>query len=227
MQHRYFIAGTDTEIGKTLVGQSLLYLANQKGLTTAALKPIAAGCQKTPEGWRNEDALALQRMMTASLSYEQVNPIALPAAVAPHIAAAEEGLRLSVENLQHACAPSLQAGYEFMVVEGAGGWRVPLGPYESLADLAIALKLPVVLVVGLRLGCINHALLTAEAIAADGLPLVAWVANQVDETMPRVEENLASLARRFKAPCLGYIPYLHKAEATHAAKYLDIDKLLN
>ena len=223
---RFFIAGTDTEVGKTLVSTALLAAARGRGLTTAALKPVAAGCDVTDDGLRNADALALGQVMSAPLSYQQVNPVALKAAIAPHIAASQEGQSLSVARLTTACLPVITAGYDWVLVEGAGGWRVPLNRNETLADLAIALELPVILVVGLRLGCINHALLTAEAIRRDGLPVLAWVANQLELDMPAVSENCDAIAQRLNAPCLGHIPFLHNPTADDAAGYLDIDKLL-
>lgn len=222
----FFVVGTDTGVGKTLVSLALLQIAKDRGLATAALKPVAAGCHSGPEGWVNDDALALQRIITADLDYPTVNPVALEPAIAPHIAAAQVSQQLSVAKLHKACQPVLQNDqHQFIVVEGAGGWRVPLNSCETLADLAISLQLPVILVVGLRLGCINHALLTAEAIKYDGLRLAGWVANQLDFDMPVVRENLATLAHRLDAPCLGHIPFLLKAEPDCAVEYLDVNKL--
>ncbi len=226
MQKQFFVTGTDTEVGKTLVSATLLHQAGIKGLTTAALKPVAAGCAMTEEGLCNEDALRLKAHMTANMSYEQVNPIAFKPAIAPHIAAAQVNQRLTSRQLVAACKPVLESDYEFTVVEGAGGWQVPLNPHETLADFVTALQLPVILVVGLRLGCINHALLTVESIKNAGVSLDAWVANQLDPDMPVVQENLATLAHRLNAPCLGHIPYLHRCEPNYAAEFLNIDKLL-
>jgi dethiobiotin synthetase len=225
LKHCFFIAGTDTDVGKTFVSVALLKAAADRQLTTAALKPVAAGCESTPEGLFNSDALALQQAITADIAYELINPVALKDPIAPHIAAAQEGKRLSVDQLVNASQPVLEGTQEFTLVEGAGGWRVPLNPKETLADMVKALDIPVILVVGMRLGCLNHALLTAEAIRNDGLQLVAWVANQIDEDMPVFDENLATLAHRLEAPCLGHIPFLHKGAAFDASKYLDIGKL--
>ena len=166
MSTTLFITGTDTEVGKTAVSCALLQAANALGLKTAAIKPVAAGCDK--EG-KNEDALLLQAAMSLELPYEQVNPIALQAAIAPHIAAREEGRQLSASRLAGMCRGVMLGGADFVVIEGAGGWRVPLGARETLADVAIQLEVDVVLVVAMQLGCINHALLTAEAIARDGV----------------------------------------------------------
>jgi dethiobiotin synthetase len=217
----FFIAGTDTDVGKTLVAAGLLIAAKNSGLTTVALKPVAAGCEKTAAGLRNADALLLQSVITESLVYEQINPIALEAAIAPHIAAQQEKRSLSADRLAGFCRGSLNQA-QLTLIEGAGGWRVPLNPSETLADLAKILRLPIILVVGVRLGCINHALLTVEAIRNDGLPLVGWVANCVDADMPVLEENIQSLAARIPAPCLGVIPWLEDANPDAVATKFDV-----
>lgn len=203
----FFITGTDTGVGKTHIAAGLLLAARQRGLTTAALKPVAAGCEQTADGWRNADALLLQSVITEPLAYEQINPIALQAAIAPHIAAQQENRRLTVDRIAGFCRGVL-GNAQVTLVEGAGGWRVPLNATETLADLARCLQLPVILVVGIRLGCINHAVLTAEAIQRDGLPLAGWVANCIDPELPCLEENLATLHERLPAPCLGVVPWL-------------------
>ncbi|MFT6791334.1 MAG: dethiobiotin synthetase [Cellvibrionaceae bacterium] len=225
MAKSFFVTGTDTGIGKTLVSTGLLFKARQQGLSTAALKPVAAGCERTAEGLRNDDALALLAQTTAELSYEKINPVALEAPIAPHIAAAESGRNLEIASMTRQSQLVLQQRYDLTLIEGAGGWQVPINAEETLADLAVSLELPVILVVGLRLGCINHALLTAQAIRSSGAPLAAWVANQVDPEMSRVEENIATLAHRLAAPYLGHIPFLDKAEPKHAAKYLRLEQL--
>lgn len=216
----YFITGTDTNVGKTFIAASLLIAAKERGLTTAALKPVAAGCEKTPEGLRNADALLLQSVITQKLYYEQINPIALEAAIAPHIAAQLEKRSLSADRLAGFCRGVLNTA-DFTLVEGAGGWRVPINPTETLADLAKALRLPVILVVGVRLGCINHALLTVEAIRNDGLPLVGWIANCIDENMPAQQENIQSLMARIPAPCLAVIPWVGARNSALAAALFD------
>lgn len=226
MHRRFFITGTDTEIGKTTIACGLLYAARQAGLTTAAAKPVAAGCEQTPEGLRNEDALALQAQCQPPLAYELINPIALQSAVAPHIAALEQQLPLTVELLAGGCLQVFDREAELTLVEGAGGWRVPLNDEQTLADLAKDLQIPVVMVVGMKLGCINHALLTAEAIAADGLELAGWVANQVDPNMSRQAENMATLRLHLKAPCLGWVPWMEQPSASAVAAYLDLAPLI-
>lgn len=220
----FFITGTDTGVGKTRVAAGLLHSAREAGLNTAALKPVAAGCEQTPDGLRNDDALLLQSVITHSLLYEQINPVALAPAIAPHIAARELGHTLSVDRLSGFCRGVIGSA-DVTLVEGAGGWRVPLNASETLADLVRLLELPVVLVVGMRLGCLNHAILTAEAIARDGLPLAGWVANIVDPDMPRLEENIATLAQRLPAHCLGVVPYLADPSPAAVAEYLDASPL--
>jgi dethiobiotin synthetase len=217
---QYFVAGTDTNVGKTLISAGLLLVAKRQGLRTTALKPVAAGCEKTEAGLRNEDALMLQSVMTEPLTYEQINPIALSSAIAPHIAAQQERRMLSADRIAGFCRGSLTQA-DFTLVEGAGGWRVPLNPRETMADLAQVLQLPVILVVGVRLGCISHALLTVEAIRNDGLPLAGWVANCVDADMPVLQENIESLAARIPAPCLAVIPWLASPTPKNVAAAID------
>lgn len=226
MQKRYFVTGTDTEIGKTTISAGLLCAARRAGLTTAAVKPVAAGCERTPEGLRNEDALTLQAQCEPALAYESINPVTLEAAIAPHIAAREEGVELGCQQLADACRNVFSLERDLTLVEGAGGWRVPLNESETLAELAGALQVPVVMVVGMRLGCINHALLTAEAIAADGLLLAGWVANRVDPDMSRPAENLATLRQLIEAPFLGKVPWLQTPDAESVAAYLDLRPLV-
>ena len=226
MSAAFFIAGTDTEIGKTTVAAGLLHAARSRGLSTAAAKPVASDCVRTAEGLRNGDALALLGECSLPLAYAEVNPFAFAPAIAPHLAAREVGVELNVAALLPAVRQVLARGADFTLVEGAGGWRVPLSGGESLSDLAVALRLPVVLVVGVRLGCINHAVLTAEAIARDGLHLAGWVANVVDPATSRLDDNLATLAERLPAPCLGRIPRLAEASPAAVAAHLDLAPLL-
>ncbi|EKT4522953.1 dethiobiotin synthase [Pseudomonas putida] len=225
MGQAYFIAGTDTDVGKTTIAAGLLHAALSQGLSTLSAKPVASGCTVTAKGLCNADALALIDQSSVKLPYEQVNPFAFEPAIAPHVAAREAGVSLQVSTLLAAMRHVLDQGADFTLVEGAGGWRVPLSGHANLSDLAIALKLPVILVVGVRLGCINHALLSAEAIARDGLQLAGWVANIVDPRTSRLEENLASLAERLPAPCLGRVPRLKQATAEAVAEHLQLDLL--
>lgn len=221
----YFVTGTDTDAGKTLMACGLLEKARRQGMSTVAVKPVAAGCEQTESGLRNNDALLLQNAMTLALPYEQVNPIAFEPPLAPHIAAMREGKSLSVERLEGFCRGVTFQSCDLALVEGAGGWLVPLNPRETLADLAKALKAPVILVVGMKLGCINHALLTVQAIARDGLPLAGWVANKIDPNMGAYEENLMTLKALIDAPLLGEVPFLSDANKDTAADHLAVDAL--
>ncbi|MCQ4315509.1 dethiobiotin synthase [Stutzerimonas zhaodongensis] len=225
MTAAFFITGTDTEVGKTTIAAALLHAARRAGLSTAAAKPVASGCERTTDGLRNNDALALLGECSLSMRYEQVNPFAFEPAIAPHLAAREAGIELSVAKLLQPVRDMLEMGADFSVVEGAGGWRVPLAGRETLSELSIQLGLPVILVVGVRLGCINHALLSAEAIARDGLHLAGWVANIVDPATSRLQENLETLTERLAAPCLGQVPRLASASPTEVARYLDLTSL--
>jgi len=225
MSQAYFIAGTDTDVGKTTIAAGLLHAARLQGLSTLGAKPVASGCSATAKGLRNADALALIDESSVKLAYEEVNPFAFEPAIAPHVAAREAGVALEVPALLKAMRHVLDQNADFTLVEGAGGWRVPLSDHANLSDLAIALKLPVILVVGVRLGCINHALLSAEAIARDGLQLAGWVANIIEPRTARLEENLASLAERLPAPCLGRVPKLKVATADAVAEHLQLDLL--
>ncbi len=223
MSNTWFVTGTDTGVGKTAVSCGLLAAAARAGLRTAAVKPVAAGCDADGQ---NEDALLLQAAMTEPLDYAQINPVALGAAIAPHIAAAQEGRRLQAGRLAGLCRGVMSGAADFVLVEGAGGWRVPINPRETLADLAVELQLGVIMVVGMRLGCINHALLTAEAIRRDGLQLAAWVANQPGPLMDCHEENLETLRQLLPAPLLGSVPCHPGWRAADLARYLDIAPLV-
>ena len=223
MSKTWFVTGTDTDVGKTAISCALLAAAAETGLRTAAVKPVAAGCD---ENGQNDDALQLLGAMTERLDYVQVNPVALDAPIAPHIAAEREGKRLQASRLAGICRGVMMGSADFVLVEGAGGWRVPISPRETLADVAIQLQVGVILVVGMRLGCINHALLTAESIRRDGLVLAGWVANQPSERMLCHEENLGTLQRLLPAPLLGDVPHLTPFDPSQAAKYLSLQHLM-
>lgn len=225
MAKSYFITGTDTSVGKTCVAAALLHLAAKGGLATAAVKPIAAGCEQTEQGLRNDDALILQRECTLSLEYQQINPVALEPAIAPHLAAEQAGKRLSNARLAGYCRGVMMSGADFVVIEGAGGWRVPINSVEKLSGLAKELNLSVIMVVGIRLGCINHALLTAEAIGRDGLILSGWIANCCEDGMPCYQENINTLKQLLPAPCLGEVPRLPAPTPSLVANYLNISNL--
>lgn len=222
MSRALFVAGTDTGIGKTHVAQTLIHAFCQAGERVAGMKPIASGSSAGPDGLRNDDALALQAASTPPPPYAQVNPIALEEAVAPHLAAVRSGARITWPPLD-AAFEALSCDYDRVVVEGVGGWLVPLAEGMSTEDMPKRWQLPVVLVVGIRLGCISHARLSARAIVADGCRLVGWIANTIEPDMPLLHENIQTLRQCLPAPCLGVLPYGTAPVA--AASLLDLGPL--
>lgn len=215
-----FVTGTDTEIGKTVVSCGLVAALQQQGLSVAAMKPVASGCELTPDGLRNADALALMNQADCQAPYEQINPYAFEPAIAPHIAAQQAGVEIDLALIEERCR-QLATRADVVVVEGVGGWLVPLNARDSVADLAVRLEASVVLVVGLRLGCINQALLTAESIRARQLPLLGWVANTVTE-MQEAEANIRALEERLATPRLGLVPWLSDPGADRVAACLQV-----
>ena len=203
----FFIAGTDTDVGKTYVSCGLLEAAKLAGFSTAALKPLAAGAIGVAGSFRNSDAVALLENCSLPLSYDELNPICFEPAIAPHIAASLAGRRVNVDQLVGFCRGVIMKKAELTIIEGAGGWKVPVNDKELLSDLVKKLNVPVILVVAMRLGCINHALLSAQVIQADGLELAGWIANQSEPAMPAYAENLASLKAMMPAPLLAEIKY--------------------
>jgi len=226
-QRRIFITGTDTEVGKTLFTTALIKALTMAEVPVMAVKPVAAGCETIAGEARNEDALAIIEALPQPVAYAQVNPIALRHPVAPHIAARAEEITLGVQTLSQACQLQ-QFPQPFVLVEGAGGWLVPLNSSETLADFAAAQGLEIILVVGLKLGCINHALLTQQSIIASGLKLAGWVANHIDPDMDCQSENLHTLKQLLKCPLIAEIPFLEQEEQiTSAARYVRIDRLIS
>jgi dethiobiotin synthetase len=219
-----FITGTDTGVGKTWVTLGLMQRLAQAGRTVLGMKPVATGCQVTAEGLRNEDALRILRQGSDPVPYEWVNPYAFEPAIAPHVAAQEQGLPIDFDVVLRDYQ-RLARQAQHVIVEGVGGWEVPLNDHARVSDLAGALGLPLVLVVGMRLGCLNHALLTAEAIELRGLRLAGWVGNHIDVAMERFEENVAALRSRIGAPCLGVIPYFDKLDPLAVASALRTEVL--
>ncbi|HEX4910432.1 MAG TPA: dethiobiotin synthase [Permianibacter sp.] len=203
----FFITGTDTEIGKTFSTVALTRALRAAGQRVAVLKPVASGCERIDGIWQNDDARALRAAAENDQDYASVNPLALIPAIAPHIAAQEAGVDLSVARLLQLTQATRTRSDDVLLIEGAGGFLVPLNDRESYADFVQALQLPVILVVGMRLGCINHALLSAEAIRARGLRLAGWVANSPQPTMNRFAENLGYLREHLPAPLLAEIPW--------------------
>lgn len=219
MKHGYFITGTDTGVGKTRISTALLSAFNTRGCSTAAMKPVATGCANTAQGLRNDDALALQQHASLQLSYEHVNPYAFAPAIAPHLAAEQAGQIIDLARIKHGL-DILSAQADVVIVEGVGGWSVPLNADASVADLASELGLPVILVVGLRLGCLNHALLTAQSIEQSDLPFAGWIANVIDPAMHCIEENIEALRERIGAPWLGSVRWNTQATPKEVAHQL-------
>ena len=220
----WFVTGTDTDIGKTLVASALTHACAARGLRTAAMKPVAAGAMLRDGALHNDDVERLAAVDSAGLPRAWTTPYLLREPASPHIAAAMEGVKIEPAHLLD-CYRRVARAADAVVVEGVGGFRAPLSDDFDSADFAQLLALPVVLVVGLRLGCISHALLTAEAIAARGLALAGWVANEIDAAMPHLEENIAALSTRLPGPLLGRVPRLAHPGAAAVASHLDFSRL--
>jgi len=224
MAKTIFVAGTDTDVGKTVASAALLVAAKRAGLATIGLKPIAAGAYERDGQLVNDDALMLQQHATLQLPYVQVNPVCFAAPIAPHIAAIDSGVEIMSAPLIGKIRGALMQRHDLAIVEGAGGWAVPLNQRELISAIPRQLKMDVVLVVGMRLGCISHALLSAAAIRADGLNLIGWIANSCSSIpMERFDENLATLDRMMGAPRIGTIPYLEELDIERAADALSAD----
>lgn len=219
MIKRYFVTGT--EVGKTVASRALLQAANRAGYRSAGYNPVASGSAMTAEGSRNGDALALQAKSSVVLSYDEVNPYVFTEPTSPHIISAAEGRPIELARLG-AGLRHLEQRANWLLVEGAGGWFTPLSLQYTFADWVRREQLPVILVLGVKLGCINHALLSAQAIWQVGLPLVGWIANDVIVPGKRHEEYLATLCRMLSAPLLGEIPHLPDVERQILGPYLDI-----
>ncbi len=222
----WFITGTDTDVGKSLICAALMHRLAQAGQKVIGYKPVAAGCIQTADGLRNEDALLLQHFCSLPLAYGDVNPVAFNAPVAPHLAAARSGMPLSLPRLSQGLDKLARLGADRLLVEGAGGWRLPLGQGQYLSDLPREKHMGVILVVGMKLGCLNHALLTQQAILADGLNLIGWVANHIDPDMALQPDNLDYLTHALDAPCLGSVPFINEdnliQRAQRASAYLTL-----
>jgi len=221
----WFVTGTDTNVGKTWVSVALMRALREQGHRVLAMKPVASGCRATPDGLRSDDALLLQEAASERLPYERVNPYAFEPPIAPHVAARQASITIELARIG-AEAHALGAECDFLIVEGVGGWRVPLNRTQGVSDMAARLRLPVILVVGMRLGCINHALLTAESIQHSGLPLAGWVANMVEPEMEAVAEVVRELTLLLPAPFLGLMPHMHGRKPGQGAPALDLAPLL-
>jgi dethiobiotin synthetase len=220
----WFIAGTDTGVGKTTVAAALLAGLTRRGYRAAGMKPVASGCRQTADGLRSEDADKLRAASVVESDYADVNPYAFEPAIAPHVAANRAGIEMRLDTV---CAHyrRLAAQADWLVVEGAGGWYVPVNSTHLMSDIACALGLPVIVVVGLRLGCISHALLTTAAIRADGLPLAGWVGNRIDASFDTAAESIAALEQRLDERCIGIMPNVPSGETPTMSEEL-LDRLL-
>lgn len=224
MGRGFFITGTDTDSGKTVAAISLMQCLQSRGEQVLGMKPVAAGAEQTPAGLRNDDALKLQAQGSSLQPYATINPYLFVPPIAPHLAAEQAAVTIDFDNIAD-CFEQLATAADRVVVEGAGGWRVPLGAQGTIAELAKRLRLPVILVVGLRLGCINHALLSAESILATGATLAGWIGSRVDPAMCQAEANIATLRQQLPGPCLGIIPHLDDPFAKQAAGCLTLSTL--
>ena len=220
----YFITGTDTGVGKTWMAAALLHALAAQERRVAGLKPLTCGGHLTRDGWRHEDAELLMQQASVALPYEAVNPFPLHEPIAPHLAAHQSGLRLSAESLHRACT-AMEDKVDRLVIEGIGGWEVPINEKETTADFARLLGMPVIMVVGIRLGCLNHALLTCNAILKNGLSLAGWIANIIDPDTLRIPDNIAALEERLPGPRLGTVPRLHHFDAARITSLLYTDLL--
>lgn len=223
----YFVTGTDTDVGKTVCCQALLQAANGQQISTLAYKPIAAGCEQTPYGLRNNDAQLLQKACSLDVAYERVNPIAFKPAIAPHIAAQLENYPIEQSYISQGLERLKTLKSDLIIVEGAGGWRLPLNADETLADWVATQKLPVILVIGLKLGCLNHAILTYESIINDGLKVAGWIANQVEKNMPFYALNIEMLKHKIHAPMIAEIPYLDNISEQDLSSYINFNFATN
>ena len=217
----YFVTGTDTGVGKTMVTLALMQRLQDQGKTVAAMKPVASGCEPQAAGMRNADALLLQRQASVALAYELVNPYAFEPPIAPHLAAAQAGVRINLENIL-GTHQRLAVRADCVLVEGVGGWQVPLNKDETLADLARLLGLDVIMVVAVRLGCLNHALLTAAAIEAAGCTLAGWVANGLPPVPECASENINTLKSMISAPLLGVLPEFQGLDVKRVSEKLSL-----
>ena len=221
----FFITGTDTNSGKTVIAAAMLHKAQQSGFKTIGIKPIASGSNSTEAGLRNSDALILQKQTSVKLSYNQINPICFSEPVAPHIAAQNNGKKISSIDIENHCRSIMESFDAFTVIEGAGGWRLPLNHGHFLSDVVVRLSIPVILVVGIRLGCINHSILTAEAILNDKLYLAGWVANRIQINTLSSNEIIETIKENLDAPFLGEVPYYKNPEANIIAKHIELPHL--
>lgn len=219
----YFITGTDTDVGKTICTKALLQAAKNQHANTLAYKPIAAGCDKTSAGLRNEDALILQSSCTMTCDYDLINPISFEQPIAPHIAADEVGDNISLSIINDGLNLLQKRRADYLLVEGAGGWHLPIDKQMLLSEWVAEQKIPVILVVGLKLGCLNHALLTAQAIERSGLQIIGWIANHLAHDMPYATQNITTLKHLINAPLIGEIPFLDDINERDLSNYINVE----
>lgn len=217
MLKRFFITGTDTSVGKTVVSRALLQALAASGSSVAGYKPVAKGSKETPEGLRNKDALVLQSVSTPELPYSAINPVALSEDESSVAHSCPINYSLLTEGLA-----ALSQRVDHVVIEGTGGWRSLMNDLRPLSDWVVQEQLPVLLVVGIQEGCINHALLTAQAIANDGLPLIGWVANRINPGLAHYAGIIDVLSKKLPAPLVGELPYLPRAEQRELSQYIDL-----
>jgi len=219
----YFVTGTDTDVGKTVCTKALLQAANKQNKSTLAYKPISAGCAQTEQGLRNEDALILQQSSSVKVAYDAVNPIAYKQPIAPHIAAFENKSKINLTTIDQGLTFLQQQQAQLLLIEGAGGWHLPINNKQLFSEWVIEKQLPVIVVVGLKLGCLNHALLTTQAIQQSGLTIAGWIANHLQDDMPYVAQNINTLKNYIKAPLLAEIPFLQNIEQQDLSQYINVD----
>jgi dethiobiotin synthetase len=222
MTLKLFITGTDTHVGKTYISAGLLSAFNKIGCETLGIKPVASGCVRVENQLRSEDTLILQQHSSIKLPHDEVTPFAFEPAIAPHIAAQQASRDLSVENMNQQLKHALHFPTDVHIIEGCGGWHVPLNAAETMADFVLANELEVILVVGVRLGCINHSLLTYRAMQQEGAKIKGWIANCVDPTMKNKEENIATLQEWLPTPCLAVVDHGIQPETV-----IDADSLIS
>ncbi|MBL4744040.1 MAG: dethiobiotin synthase [Cycloclasticus sp.] len=226
MARGYFITGTDTDVGKTYVAQCLMRAFREQNYRTAGFKPVASGGRWSGDRLQNEDAELLMLQSNVKIPYELVNPYCFEPAIAPHIAAKNQNCVISLELIKSSYQQIARQS-DVVIVEGAGGWKVPFNPYEGFDDVALSLATPIVLVVGLRLGCINHALLTEEAILNKGCRLVGWIGNSLEQRFVEKDENIDALKEAMKSPCIGLFDYHPNQEEEHVASQRNIESVLD
>lgn len=222
MTKGYFVTGTDTEVGKSWCTVGLMAKLQQQGLSVIGMKPVASGCMMTTQGLTNEDARLIRTQSSVQLDYPLINPYAFAPPIAPHVAAEQINQRIEIRKIIE-CFEQIRKQADAVIVEGVGGWRVPLNESEYVSDLAVAIDLPVILVVGLRLGCINHALLSAESIRDKGCKLAGWIANSIDQNMNNRQSTIDAISRRIDTPLFATLPHLNELDADIIATYMNID----